>query len=294
MMKYLALLFSLFVTTFLYGQSFSNADKIQGYSAQNDSAVFIFDPSVYHVNPNKVVVTGSFRNWDQDMNNQEWIMEKSNTFWILKIKNEKFKVIKPHDEFKFRINEGQWLNPPDDATNIKGGNLVFMKDEIIPEIKAELRDEYTIWANIIGKRPLSKSAYRVFDASGNEVPIAGVLPNTATETLITTGEPMDIKRVYFLMIPSLDLKSFCSFDGWFRNLYSDKELGANINGNQTTIRIFSPRAELVKVYLYKKRNDTTAYWVVNMTKDDFAVSYYRFFRSANTLFQGIPRQKVKN
>jgi len=275
-MKYLTLIITLLGTTFLFGQPFSNNERIQGYSVRKDTAIFIFDPVIYKVDPNKVVVTGSFRNWDQDMKNKEWIMEKKDNIWILNIDNKKFETIKPHDEFKFRINEGQWLNPPIDATNIKGGNLVFMKDTILPGLKAELKGPYTIWAKITGQRPLEQNAYRVTDANGNEIPISGVLPNTSTETLITTERPMDIKRVYFLEIPSIGLKSFCSYDGWFRNLYSNKELGANIHGNKTTIRIFSPRAEHVNIYLYKKRNDTIAYRVENMVRDDFGIWEYVF------------------
>ena len=146
-----------------------------------------------------------------------------------------------------------------------------MKDHIVAGLKAEFRGPFTIWANVTGERPLDIADYRVTDAKGNEVPLAGVLPNTATGTLISTAEPMDIKRVYFLEIPSLNIKSHCSFDGWFRKLYTDKDLGANINDHKTTIRIFAPRAELVKVYLYKGKDDEKAYQTTNMIQDEFGI-----------------------
>ncbi len=270
-MRFLIVSVSLFFTTLLYSHQFSKTEILQGYAFEKEVIVFIFDPVLYEVNPERVVITGSFRNWDQNMNHADWLLKESNGIWTLKVSNSDFSVIRPNDEFKFRIDDGKWLSPPSNAENEKGGNFVFMKDYIIPGLKAELRGSYTIWANIIGERPLQESAYQVKDAEGNVIPIAEVLPNTATETLISTSEPLDIKRVYFLEIPSLELKSHCSFDGWFRYLYSDKEMGANISGNRTVIRIFSPRAEMVKVYLYKGKNDQKAYRVENMTRDNFGI-----------------------
>ncbi len=136
-----------------------------------------------------------------------------------------------------------------------------------PTLKAELHDSRTIWAEIIGERPLDKSAYKLTDAAGNEIPITAVLPNTASLTLIKTAVDMDIRRVYFLEIPPLKLLAFCSYDGWFRDLYSEKELGANIHGNQTSIRVFAPRAELMKIYLYKGKDDKKPYMTADMTQD---------------------------
>lgn len=270
-MKLIFLMFTLFFVSNLFGQQFSYDQKIQGYVHENEISTFIFDPEIYGVDPEKVVLTGSFRNWDQDMNNTEWLMEKENDIWILKIPNDGFKKIRPNTEFKYRINDGTWLRPPANAKNEKGGNLVFMKDHMVAEIKAELRSPTAVWAKITGKRLLDKSAYKLTDAEGNEIPIASVLPNTAEETLITPAKPLNIKRVYFLEIPSLNIKSFCAYDGWFRQLYSDKALGANVDGNSTSIRVFAPRASLVKVYLYKGKDDEIAYLSKDMVEDNSGV-----------------------
>ena len=81
----------------------------------------------------------------------------------------------------------------------------------------------------------------------------------------------DIRRVYFLSIPELGLKVHCSFDGWFRALYSHKELGANIDNGKTIIRVFAPRAEKLKVYLYKGKDDTEAFQVNEMKQDEDGV-----------------------
>jgi len=138
---------------------------------------------------------------------------------------------------------------------------VFTKTKItVNSLLAEIRGPKTIWAKIVGNRPLTKSSYKLTDATGIEIPIASVLPNTASETLIIPRTELDIKRVYFLEIPNLNLKAFCSFDGWFRELYSEKELGANIGGdkNSTSFRVFAPRAEQMRLYLYKEAsNDST-------------------------------------
>ena len=119
-------------------------------------------------------------------------------------------------------------------------------------LKAELKSENLIWAEVNVNRPFNPSAYRITDAKGNVIKVAGVLPNGSATTLITPAEPLDKKRVYYLEIPSLNLRAHCSFDGWFRETYSTKELGANIDGDKTTIRLFAPRANLVKVHLYRR------------------------------------------
>ena len=206
-MKLISFLVSLFFTIGLLGQPFNEEEKSQGYIIHEDNVTFIFDPQLYGVDAERVTITGTFRNWDQDMNNEDWQMKKSNELWTLNIVNTDFGKIRPNNEFKFRINDGEWLSPPVTSTNEKGGNLVFMQDYEMPGLKAELKDPNTIWANVVGNRPLQIADYRITDAHGNVIPIAGVLPNTATETLITTAEPLDIKRVYFLEIPALDLKS---------------------------------------------------------------------------------------
>ena len=253
-----------------WAQTYTTTEKEQGYSISEAKVTFIFDESLYNLKPNKVVVTGEFRNWDSNMNDK-WKLEKFNSLWTLSIINDDFTTIRPNTKFKFRINDGKWIDPYEKAPNKIGGDLVFMKGFIINELRAELKNATTIWAKTTKERPLSKEAYRLTNAKGEEIPIAAVLPNTASETLIITAEPLDIKRVYFLEIPSLHLKSFCSFDGWFRELYSNKELGATIYDNKTTVRVFAPRATDLKIYLYKNKNDTKAYQTNNMVQDDNGV-----------------------
>ncbi|MFK7808911.1 MAG: alpha-amylase family glycosyl hydrolase [Saprospiraceae bacterium] len=259
------------MTNFLFGQSFTGAQVMQGYGIFGDQLTFIFDESTYNVKPEKVYITGEFRNWDTALDQPQWELKKTGEQWLLTIKNQNFDVVNQNSKFKFRINEGDWIEPPSDAPNRKGGDLVFFPSPEPLELKAELRNENLIWAEIPGERPLLPESYLITDADGNRIPVAGVLPNESRSTLIKPAIPLDKKRVYFLEIPDMGLKAHCSFDGWFRTTYSTKELGANIANGRTTIRIFAPRADSLKVYLYQGPNDRNAYRIENLQQDQEGV-----------------------
>jgi pullulanase/glycogen debranching enzyme len=261
------LLLFLFFTQISFGQSYTGDQLRQGYADFGDNITFIFDEKLYNLKPQKVVVTGEFRNWDTNMNVPEWTLKKNGDTWLLTFDNTGFAKVKPNTKFKFRINDGEWIDPYEGAPNISGSDLVFMQEVKVAGLKAELLANGLIWAEINGDRPLLPEAYRVTDAKGREIKVAGVLPNGAQTTLITPAQKLDKKRVYFLEIPSLGLKSHASFDGWFRNTYSTKELGANIDNGKTTVRLFAPRATMVKLYLYKGRNDVAAYRTIEMLED---------------------------
>ncbi len=253
------------------GQSFTADQALQGYGVFGDKLTFIFDEGIYGVKPERVVVTGQFRNWDQNMEDPQWQLKKTGSQWLLTLDNENYTLLKPKTKFKFRIDNGEWMEPPKEAPNAAGGDLVFRKDAQVNDLKAELVHERLIWATVAGERPLSPEAYRITDAHGHEIAVSGVLPNESTTTLIVPAQPLNKKRVYFLEIPDLGLKAHCSFDGWFRTTYSTKELGANIDGDSTTIRLFAPRAEQVRLYLYEGRHDTEAYRVEEMVRDEDGV-----------------------
>ena len=260
-------LLSIFFMNAICGQSFTKEQSLKGYAVFGDTLTFIFDEDLYEVKPQKVVVTGIFRNWDGNMDDPKWLLQKADGQWLLTIDNTNFEIVAANTPFKFRIDDGDWMNPPAAAPNVRGSDLVFLKKEEVLELEAELKSEYLIWAKVGKGRPLSPDAYRITDANGEEIKVAGVLPNESTTTLIVPAEPLNKKRVYFLEIPSMNRKAFCSFDGWFRETYSTKELGANIRNGKTYIRIFAPRAEAVKIYLYKGRSDKKAYLTKELTED---------------------------
>lgn len=270
-MKLFSVLFLTLLAFPLLSQSFTGEQRLQGYGVFGDKLTFIFDEGLYGVQPEKVIVTGGFRSWDNSMSVDPWGLKKTGAQWLLTIDNTDFSVLEPNTPFKFRINDGEWLQPPADAPNEKGGNLVFMKaDDTVP-LLAELKNENLIWAEINVERPLVPEAYRITDAKGQVIEVAGVLPNGAASTLIVPAEPLDKRRVYYLEMPDQDLKVHCSFDGWFRETFSTKELGANIDNGTTTIRLFAPRAEQVKVYLYRGRHDDEAYRTEALRVDEQGV-----------------------
>ncbi len=257
----------LLISTVSFGQSFTGQQINQGYAIFSDDVTFIFDEKIYDKHPTQVTVTGSFRGWSSDMDDSQWQLKKIGGQWILTLNNKDFEVISPQAEFKFRINDGEWLSPASVSPNQKGGNLVFMQDAVLPGLKAELKSENLIWADVVGDRPLNPSDYIITSAAGDTIKVAGVLPNGSTTTLITPETPLNKKRVYYLHIPSQELSALCSFDGWFRETFSTKELGANIDNGKTTVRLFAPRATMVKLYLYKGKDDKKADETIEMKED---------------------------
>ncbi len=280
-MKILRLLFFLlcsWCTVTASAQQFSALEKAQGYSFRNDTAYFVFDAKLYNRFPaSRVVVTGAFRGWTHDLDDKAYQLKAgADSVWAIGVFNPGHETVKPSSPFKFRVDEGDWLSPPAGTPNEEGGNLVYLKGIDPPGLRAEYRNANAIWAVVTGmERPLDPKAYRLTNGKGEEIKIAAILPNTASETLIIPAEPIDIKRLHYLEIPKNKLKTACSYDGWFRHLYSDKELGANISadGKTTAFRVFSPRAQKIKLYLYKNANDTEAqaYQVIDMVQDEQGV-----------------------
>lgn len=249
------------------------AARLQGYLLRGDTTVFLFDAARYGVDaPQRVVVTGAFRGWSQDMDDPAWHLSLDGEpgLWMLAVPNPNLERIPPSTPFKFRIDEGRWLEPPAEAPNAEGGNLVFLQGVEPPRLRATLRSPRAVWATVTGTdRPLDAAVYRLTDHTGNEIPIAAVLPNTATETLVIPAADLDVRHIYWLEIPSEKLRAWCSFDGWFQHLYSDKPLGANVSddGTTTTFRLFAPRADAVRLYLYDGPDDARAYRIVEMQRD---------------------------
>ena len=144
--------------------------------------------------------------------------------------------------------------------------------ELTTRLRAEIHSRTAIRFTIAGvERPAERSAYRLTDGQGREIPIAEVLPNTATQSLVIPGVALDPMRVHYLEVPRLGLRALVRRDPLFRDLYSSKQMGAVISddGAVTTLRVFSPRAHAVRLYLYRGKDDAPneAVRVVEMAKD---------------------------
>ena len=133
----------------------------------------------------------------------------------------------------------------------------------VKNLRAEVRGPKAIWVDVetaADARPLKIEDWRLTDAAGHEIALAAVLPNTLREMLLVPAQPIDIKRVHFVEITGGGPKVRVRFDGWFRTLYSDKALGAVIakDGKSTSFRVFAPRADGVRLYLYEGADDAPA------------------------------------
>ena len=143
-----------------------------------------------------------------------------------------------------------------------------------PTLRAEMQADGTIRAFLQGtERPLSVASYRLEDAFGVKVPVAIALPNGSSDILLVPEKSIDRRRNFRLHIEDLHLSTWVSHDGWFRTLSSAKELGANISADSTTtiFRLFAPRAEAVKVYLYRNHDDKEAHRRIDMSVDQNGV-----------------------
>jgi pullulanase/glycogen debranching enzyme len=238
-----------------------------GFEHSNDTTTFIFNPSDYGVTvKNKVILGGEFNNWGNSANPNKWIMRRQmGNFFTLKIYNPNFEIIKPNSEFKFRMDNGKWLSPPAAATNTENGSLIFMKGAEQLGVTASLLNPNNIKVKVTGlpsQTQITDSSIILTNLQGKQIRIKSThitainshnKQNYSVDLEIFPTEELDKKRIYYLQIPALKLKTAVNFDGWFANLKSNKELGATIleNGTQTSFRVFAPRANLVKLYLYK-------------------------------------------
>ncbi len=234
--------------------SISETESLKGYKILDDTTYFIFDENVYDVEPVRVVVEGTFRNWDHNMDDPDWTLSKSKdheNLWILKTKEP----VAIGSKFKFRIDEGRWLSPPESAENVISGNLVFGNISDIKSLRAEIVGPRYIHAEFRGKDiaiSFDPDDYLLFDSRGLEKKVSHVFYLRPNQIQIRPDKDLDIGKVYYLRAKKNDLKSICRFDGWFRTTYSDKKLGAfyDSQSNKTFFRVFAPRANKVKLYLY--------------------------------------------
>lgn len=275
------LLFSVIIHLYLFqqltvAQNFTEDNWIQGYHAKSDTTYLLFDAKLYNIETlNRVVVTGQFRGWNTNMDDENWQLTlQGNHRWVLGVYNPDFTIIPPANPFKFRIDEGIWLDPPEIAPNKEGGNLIFLYGVEAPDLVAEIIDNRTIVCYLQGvERSFNPDDYLLTNAQGEKIPIATIKPNTSKKTLIFTETEMDPARVHYLSIPSQKLKAEVRYDGWFRTLYSNKPLGANISrdNKSTSFRLFAPRATKIELNFYKSKDDTKPSKRHKMRKDEQGV-----------------------
>lgn len=259
-----------------------------GYAFRNDYIYFLLDTDFYQQKTEKAIVTGSFRAWNQEFS-QAWMLQKlDKTHFFLAV--DRYVVhFSAQTVFKFKIQnktEFVWLEPVSNAKNIYLGNLCFLPDLPHLRLKAELRNEKCIWVSCENfSKFLNIEDYKLTNSQGEQVLISAILPQSDQELLLVPAENIDIKRLYELQIPQKSLKTFCAYDGWFKNLYSDKQLGANIIDKQKTVfRLFAPRATAVRLYLYQKHDSTEHYEKFDLQTDSQGVWEIEIYKNLDKVY----------
>ena len=208
------------------------AEREQGYATRGTDLVFAFDAARYGLTgedaPDRVVVTGAFRGWSDDMDDAAWALaEAAPGIWALAVPNADYAAVPPATPFKFRVDDGRWLDPPADAPNVEGGNHVFLYGARPPRLVAELRGPNALWVSVTGDgpdgeplaRPLAASAYRVERWDGASRPaVLGVTPHEATTALLSTAA-FDADHVYTVTaeVGGQTLRAMARFDGLWRD-----------------------------------------------------------------------------
>jgi pullulanase len=141
-----------------------------------------------------------------------------------------------------------------------------------PRLRAEIHGPRAVRFTLTGAERLSATAsYRLTDGQGGVIPVAEVRAGETPESIVVPARDLDVLRVHYLEIPSLDLRAVVRRDPLFRSLHSTKELGASVapDRSETTFRVFSPRAEAVRLHLYDEGDDSPeeAREVLEMARD---------------------------
>lgn len=273
--------------------AYAQSTPPSGYEERGDSLIFVLDPADYGLDaPARVWVTGAFRGWDDSTAPSMWDLAPGDDgVWRLGIANRDGGTVAPGSPFKFRTGDGVWLDAPSYASNQQGGNLVYRFGVESPRLRAQMTPEgnVLVWPTGDGiTRPTEASAYRIELWDGTPVEVAHVAPVDATETLLRPADPLDTRHVYYASLPDQNLRARVRFDRLWRTLVSDKELGAIPSDDETTFRVFAPRADEVTLYVYPTRNasvlqgtvammsrDTEGVWEATLG-GDLSGSYYDF------------------
>ncbi len=131
------------------------------------------------------------------------------------------------------------------------------EEELGMRLRAEIHGPSEIRLNVEGaETPAELEAYRLTDGRGVDVPLASVSPSGQSGATAVPEAPVAPLRVHYLEIPDLGLRALVRRDPLFREMFSAKPLGARVSdgGSETTFRVFSPRAESVRLYLYDDRD----------------------------------------
>ena len=195
---------------------------LQGYSIAGRQIRFIFSEKIYGKNipkTAKVVVAGNFNGWDNGGRGGQWQLRDDDDDGVWEVGAD-FSSLKPAAgerglQFKFVINENDWLNMPDNAPNPA--------------------DDGRGHTNL-GIDPTSSGTTAL------EIYLAEPLPMSEVYTVVVEG--LAEKKVLKTATPG----------DYFYRIYSDKEMGPILHREHDaiTFRLFAPRAKSVTLNLYNQ------------------------------------------
>ncbi|MDF3129680.1 alpha-amylase family glycosyl hydrolase [Kiritimatiellaeota bacterium B1221] len=189
---------------------------VQGYRMTGNEVEFVFDPASYGMSPQDIhsaQVAGNFNDWNAEAADTR--MKREGETWRVRLPYPPIdsKVSQGEILFKFVIND-EWKSPPADAPNA-------------------MLEPGTTHMNL-------------------QLPRADVaLP----ELIIQTAEPIDLSQTPLVQLTGLHEKTihvWPSPGSILDTLYSPKKMGVTLDPvkNETTYRIFAPRASSVTLGLF--------------------------------------------
>ncbi len=137
----------------------------------------------------------------------------------------------------------------------------------------------TIQYNVTPKTLISSlDQVKVYEGD-RQIPVTGLssLNNTVVNGVITVGETLDITKVYEIELPGFGRKAvvptgiFDHPDFIAQYTYDGNDLGAVIQGSDTTFKVWAPTASRVVLNLYTAGNDCEAFANIDMTRGEKGV-----------------------
>ena len=208
--------------------------ELSGYCTQGGEIIFVLSPKVfenYDVDRQKIYVGGSFNGWDKAIGQEKWQLrpEKINGNVKLTLHLPPGTCFKTGKSlFKFVTENKVWLEVPWDAPNVS-----FCENNIRNFSINPLRTGHHVFS--FEKESSSRLLH------GEKILWSS--PNTSDECIV-------------------------DYSGFLLSLKSDKELGAIVDGDKTTFRLFAPRASHVIVSIYSQLPAKTVQQIELQQDDD--------------------------
>ncbi len=192
---------------------------------------------------------------------------------------------KDFEQDRFAVLEGTdtfiYLKSGDGSqyTSKDGGKTLEMIKKFA---MAGMVDFNTIYYSVTPEITISAlSQIKVFDGD-REVAVKSIssMGKSSPNGKVVVDERLDLSKIYEIEIEGYGKKSvvptdiFDSKEFVDNYTYSGNDLGAVINGNKTTFKVWAPTATKVVLNLFEKGNDCDAYKNVDMTKGEKGVWSY--------------------